>query len=90
MDKTVDYIIAFLVCTTKRVVVLSKRSADATACLVFFAFMVCAEEIIRIKYGNKHTTVQGRFGAVERPMAPSREGGVLIPAAAGTFLCSFF
>jgi hypothetical protein len=42
------------------------------------------------KYGNKHTTVQGRFGSVERPTAPSREGEVLIPAAAGTFLCSFF
>jgi hypothetical protein len=27
---------------------------------------------------------------VARPTAPSREGGVQIPAAAGTFLCSFF
>jgi hypothetical protein len=42
------------------------------------------------KYGNKHSTVQERFGSVEQLTAPSREGGVQIPAAAGTFLCNFF
>jgi hypothetical protein len=58
MDKTVDNIIAFLVCATKRVVVLSKRSANATPAYFFFAFVACAEEIIRILFSSMEINTQ--------------------------------